>query len=266
MNVQPPHVKPRLRSVGFGFAIVLTITAVTGGGCSTAPGSLKLAPELRGVVPKPVSGQRNGNEVRGALAFGRWSATPTMHLDDERRSAHADILATSANEEVGFDAMHTAFEFDLRSNGAPPSATGAQCIVRGRSGTHTAYHGRTTDETSITLPGYPRIDCAFTGAQAGRLTVRPAFATQRDSGSAQFGEQLWEIRSVNNLDAQRTNFPLARFGYEFRAGGQAVAAVETWGAGRVWMDPGLTPQEEEQLSVAMAALLYYGSLLELDDI
>jgi hypothetical protein len=226
---------------------------------------LKLAPELGGVVPKPVSGQRNGNEVRGALAFGRWSATPTMHLDDERPSAHANILATSANEEVGLDAMHTAFEFDLRSNGAPPSASGAQCIVRGRSGTHTAYHGRTTDETSITLPGYPRIDCAFTGAQAGRLTVRPAFATQRDFGSAQFGEQLWEIRSVNNVEAQRMNFPLARFGYEIRAGGQVVAAVETWGAGRVWMDPGLTPHEEEQLSVAMTALLYYGSLLDLDD-
>ncbi|HEV7609539.1 MAG TPA: hypothetical protein VGO61_19540 [Steroidobacteraceae bacterium] len=256
MEADSPYEKPGLCSAYFRSAIVVALAAVAAVGCSTAPVSLKLAPELASVVAKPVSG-RSGNEVRGALAFDRWSAAVTMQ-------SHEDRLA-SANEELSVDARGTAFEFDLHSNGAPPSASRGQCIARGRSGTYTTYHGRTTDETSVTVPGYPRVDCEFAGAQAGRLTVRPTFVTQRDLGSAQFGEQLWEIRSVNNLDSQRTEFPLARFGYEIRAGGRVVAAVETWGAGRVWMDPGLGPQDEEELSVVMTALLYYGSLLEVDD-
>jgi hypothetical protein len=256
MDAHSPHGKPRPRAAA--------VAAVIVAGCATAPVSLKLAPELAGVMPKPVSG-RTGNEVRGALTFDRWSAAVTMHMSDDRGVAHGDALVTGANETVSVDARRDAFEFDLRSNGTARSATGAQCIAQGRFGTHTAYHARTTDETSVTLPGYPRIDCKFSGAQSGRLTVRPSFATQRDSGSAQFGEHLWEVRSVNNRDSQRTKFPLARFGYEFRTGGRVVAAVETWGAGRVWMDPGLQSQQEEELSVAMTALLYYGSLLELDD-
>ncbi|HEV7606637.1 MAG TPA: hypothetical protein VGO61_04835 [Steroidobacteraceae bacterium] len=264
MDANPPCAKPRLGSADFRSAIALILAAIAATGCSTAPVSMKLAPELAGIVPKPVSG-RSGNAVRDALAFDRWSAVVTMHVHDDRLAAHGDALVTSANEELSVDIKGTAFEFDLRANGAPPSSTAAQCIARGRFGAHNAYRGRTTEETSVTLPGYPRIDCEFAGAHSGRLTLRPTFVTQRDFGSAQFGEQLWEIRSVNNLDSQRTGFPLLRFGYEFRAGGRVVAAVETWGAGRVWIDAGLRPQDEEQLSVVMTALLYYGSLLEVDE-
>jgi hypothetical protein len=261
MDVNSPHPQRRLRSAGFRLTIVLAFAAA---GCSTTPVSMKLAPELAGIVPRPVVG-RSGNAVRDALAFDRWSAAVTLHRDDDRAAAHGDVLVTSANEEVSVDTQRTGFEFNLRSSGVAPSTIRGQCMAQGRFGSHTAHRGRTTDETSMTLPGYPRLDCAFSGAQSGRLTVRPTFVTQRDFGSAQFAEHLWEIRSVNNLASQRTEFPLARFGYEFRVGGRVVAAVETWGAGRVWMDPTLRPQDEEELSVAMTALLYYGSLLDLDD-
>ena len=264
MDAHPPHDPLRLRSAGFGFAIVLILATVAGGGCSTAPVSLKLAPELAGVVPTPVGG-RSGNGVRGKLAFDRWSAAATIRENDDRATSHGDFLGTSAKEEVSVDIKRTGFEFDLRSNGAVPSMTQGRCVAAGRYGTRTAHRGRTTDETSITLPGYPRLDCEFAGAQSGRLAVRPTFATQRDLGSVQFAGHLWGIRSVNNLESQRTGFPLTRFGYEFRDGGRVVAAVETWGPGRVWMDPTLQPQDQEELSVAMTALLYYGSLLEVED-
>jgi hypothetical protein len=243
---------------------LIIVLAIAAAGCSTTPVSLRLAPELAGVEPKPVMG-RSGNAIRDAVAFDRWSAAVTMHPYDGHPAAHGDVLATSSNEEVGVDVQGTGFEFDLRSNGVAPSTTRGQCVARGRFATHTAHHGRTTDETSVTLPGYPRLDCVFSGAQSGRLAVRPIFVTQRDIGSAQFAEHLWEVRSVNNLASQRTEFPLARFGYEFRVGGRVVAAVETWGAGRVWTDPTLRPQDQEELSVAMTALLYYASLLDLDE-
>jgi hypothetical protein len=251
-------------ALAFAVAFAVVFAAVVAVGCASAPVSLKLAPELEGVVPKPVSG-RSGNAVRDALTFDRWSAASTMHPDQDRFAAHGDVLPTGANDQLVVDSKGTAFEFELRSNGAPASITRAKCIERDRSATHTAYGERATDETTVTLPGYPRLDCEFAGARPGRLTVRPAFVTQRDSGSAQFGEQLWEIRSVNNVESQRTQIPLARFGYEVRIGGRVVAAVETFGAGRVWMDPKLPPQDADEVSVALTALLYYASLLDLDD-
>ena len=131
---------------------------------------------------------------------------------------------------------------------------------------------RVTDETVVTLPGYPRLDCKFAGLhdgskdEEGRLSLRPTFLTQRDSGLVRFGERLWNVQSVNNLATQRSSFPLGRFGYEVRRSGAVVAAVEVAGRGRVWFVPGLADDERRELAVTVAALLYYGVLLEQMDL
>ena len=70
---------------------------------------------------------------------------------------------------------------------------------------------------------------------------------------------------MNTHAKQRSNFPLTRFGYEIVLGERVVGAVETYGAGRVWMLPDLSREQQDQLSLLAASLLYYGHLLNLQD-
>jgi hypothetical protein len=229
-------------------------------GVAAAPLSMKLAPELGAVEPISVLG-RGASLWKGEIGFGGWQATLPAPFDSKSWTWEALMPESRSDEDLRVDAGTTAFQFELH---APEAAAddGAQCLAQGRFGVHTENRGRVTDETTVTLPGYPRIDCKFAGAGGGRMSLRPDFLTQRDSGLARFGDRLWNIQSVNNLASQRSSFPLARFGYEFRRGGEVVAAVEIAAKGRVWFSPNLTADEHRELASAVTALLYYGMLLE----
>jgi hypothetical protein len=170
-----------------------------------------------------------------------------------------------ANAELSVKAERASLEFEVLADAPANSPTSAGCLAQGRFASLTTYRVRTTDETSVTIPGYPRLDCEFTGARTGTLALRADFATQRDWGDARFGADHWLVRSVNTHATQHSNFPLTRFGYEIVLGERVVAAVETYGAGRVWMLPELSREQQEQLSTIVTALLYYGRLLELQD-
>jgi hypothetical protein len=120
-------------------------------------------------------------------------------------------------------------------------------------------------ETLVNVPGFPRIDCEFSGTRTGQLTVQPSWLSQRDSGTADFGARRWTVESVNEVESRHSNFPLPRFGYQFSSNGKVVAAVETSGAGRVWMAPSLDAAEQDEIAIVTAALLYYASQLEYED-
>ncbi|HUQ09024.1 MAG TPA: hypothetical protein VM146_01820 [Steroidobacteraceae bacterium] len=222
---------------------------------------MKLSPELMEVTAQPVRG-RTPDVWRGALAFADWRASTPASFDPRYWSWDVPLGEAHTDEELRVDVSKVGFTFDLDSAAA---SAASRCLAQGRFAVHTEFRGRVEDETSVTLPGYPRIDCKLSGASEGRLTLRPDFLTQRDSGLVRFGEHLWNVQSVNNLATQRSSFPLARFGYEFRSGGTVVAAVETAGKGRVWFSAGLAAQEREQLAAAMSALLYYATILEEQD-
>jgi hypothetical protein len=243
---------------------ITLVLATLAAGCTTAP-AMKLAPELAAVQPKPVSG-RAAFLGRGVLTFDRWSSTVPARLPNDHWLRVSNSVATGPGEDAGIDVDRAKLNFTVSSGaGAAAATTESKCIARGRFAKHVAYHGRTTDETAVNVPEYPRIDCEFTGAQAGQLTLRPSWLTQRDSGAADFGGRRWTVESVNNVESQRTDFPFARFGYEFSSNGKVVAAVETWGTGRVWIDPALAAAEQDELAVTTTALLYYASLLEYED-
>ena len=237
---------------------ITVMFALLAAGCTAAP-VMKLAPELAAVSPKPVSG-RAAFLGRGVLTFDRWSSTAPARLPNDRWRRSSNLIATGLNEVSGIEADRAALEFSVRSGGdaAPASTTQAKCVARGRFAKHVASNGRVTDETSVNIPGYPRIDCEFSGAQAGQFSLQPSWLSQRDSGTADFGEHRWTVESV-------ADSALARFGYQFSSNGKVVAAVETWGAGRVWIDPALGAAEQDELAAATTALLYYTSLLEYED-
>jgi len=231
------------------------------GGCVNADVAMKLAPELAAATALPVTGRNQWSP----LAFGSWHvAMPAPHRLNGWQIAGTPRFLP-ANAELSAKTERGSLEFEIVADVAPSRPTSAGCLVQGRFASLTTFHARSTDETSVTIPGYPRLDCAFTGARSGTLALRADFATQIDLGGASFGADRWLVRSVNTHAKQKSNFPLTRFGYEIVLGERVVAAVETYGAGRVWMLPELSSEQQEQLSAVAAALLYYGKLLDLQD-
>ena len=222
---------------------------------------MRLAPELATTTALPVTGRNSWNQ----LAFGGWNvAMPAPYRTDGWQIAGTPRFVP-ANSELSVNAERASLEFEIVADAPGSLTTSAGCLAQGRFASLTTFHARSTDETSVTIPGFPRLDCEFKGARPGTLSLRADFATQRDSGDARFGVDQWRVRSVNTHAGQRSNFPLTRFGYEIVLDNHVVAAVETYGSGRVWLLPDLTREQQERLSIVAAALLYYGRLLELQD-
>ena len=239
--------------------LVLATACLALGGCATAGVAMKLAPELTATTAMPVTGRNTWNQ----LVFGPWQVSmPAPYRMDGWQIAGTPRFIP-ANSELSVNAERASLEFEVAADAPGSHPTSAGCLAQGRFASLTTFHSRSTDETSVTIPGYPRLDCEFKGARVGTLTLRADFVTQRDSGDARFGADTWLVRSVNSHAKQRSNFPLARFGYEIVLGERVVAAVETYGDGRVWMLPDLSREQQEQVSTVAAALLYYGTLLDL---
>ena len=230
-------------------------------GCGTAQVAMKLAPELAATTALPVVGRNLKNQ----LAFGQWHVVMPAPYRVDGWQFSATPRFVPANAELSVKAERASLEFEVVADAPGSVAASAGCLAQGRFASYTTYHSRSTDETSVTIPGFPRLDCEFKGTRNGTLSLRPDFATQIDLGEARFGAERWLVRSVNTHANQHSNFPLTRFGYEIVHGEHVVAAVETFGAGRVWMLPELSREQQDQLSTVAAALLYYGTLLELQD-
>lgn len=232
------------------------------GGCALPNAAMRLAPELATTAALPVAGRNPGDQ----LAFGRWQVSMLAPYRADGWQIAGAPRFIPANAELSVKAEGASLEFEIRDVDAPASRPAtAGCLAQGRFASLTKFYARSEDETTLTIPGYPRLDCEFAGARAGTLTLRADFATQIDAGDAVFGADRWVVRSVNTHATQRSNFPLARFGYEIARGSQVVASVETIGAGRVWVLPELSREQQEQVSTLVAALLYYGRLLEQQD-
>ena len=246
-------------SLRSNLSLVLALLQV---GCATTP-HMKLAPELAAVTARPVT-NRGAVLGRGVLTFDRWTSRVPARLPNDHWLRVRNTVISGLDEQAGIEVDRALLDFSV-SSGADTSTTQSKCIARGRFARHSARNGRLTDETSVNVPGYPRFDCEFSGARTGVLAIQPSWLTQRDSGTAEFGGHRWTVESVNDVESQRTTVPLARFGYQLSSNGVVVAAVETFGAGRVWIDPALDSATQDEIAAVMTALLYYASLLEYED-
>ncbi len=236
----------------------LTITALSLlAGCAA---QMRLAPELATASEIAVVDRQHWTRP---MSFGRWNVAAPAAFTTRGWKIGLGGGPLPRNAELAMVGERASVQFDLGSQASAP--THGNCLAQGKFSTYTTYGKRTTDETSVTLPGFPRLDCEFKGALNGVMALRPEFATQRDSGVADINGRRWQVRSVNNLQGQKGSFPLARFGSEIVLDDRVVAAVETQGNGRIWMLPGLAPAQEDELSALMTAMLYFGTLLDLQD-
>jgi hypothetical protein len=229
-------------------------------GCAATVVQMRLAPDLHGVAPLSVQ-DRQMYAWSKSVKFGSWQVTTASAPESHLRS----MSIANPSKEVSKDRVRLAFELQVSADdsSARLSTTRVDCQALGRAAKLTRFAGRLADETEIATPGFPRIDCEFSGAVAGALKSRPVSVTQREHGTAQFGESAWQIQSVNQMSNQRGDLPLARFGYVGLLDGSVVAAVETVGPGRVWILPGLGRQQQDEWAAVASALLYYVTALEM---
>jgi hypothetical protein len=238
-------------------------------GCATVvPTHMQVPPELAGVQPQPVQGRNGSNHP---VSFGRWivSVPATFFAEGTsigRDAPLAEPVIVTFDTKVRLDKLVTKFQFVLDSRAASGNTSwSADCVAEQRDINHLQGNWEESDETELTQPGYPILDCRFTGPQLGRMGLHADFTTLRDSGTVRIPGADWDVRSINHGENERAYLALNRFGYELLQDGQVVAAVETFGDGRVWMQPGLSPQEEDAQAVVMTALLYYAEMLTMQE-
>lgn len=229
---------------------------------------MRFSPDLADIPPQPVEGRTGFSRN---LKFGRWTVTtPARFTTDEismgRDSSDAGGAKVGARVSVGKRVTRFQFALDSQLSG---SRWSADCASEQRFADRVVESGKFADETEVTQPGYPNLLCEIHGPQqaasTGTLSLSSDFTTQRDSGAARLGGVEWQVRSVNHSEKQSLKIPLMRFGYELLQRDRVVAAVETFGVGRVWMQPGLSALEEDAQATVAVALLYYAQMLALLD-
>ena len=244
--------------------LLFITTLISLSGCAVGSLQMKVAPDLATTAPTPVTGRSPEGWTR-EFQFASWRARLREAPIVWSASSSISVPPLPSNTElhVAFDRASVQYELLSDSRNA---ATTANCLAQGRFAGVTETRGRVTDTTEITLPGFPRVNCDFAGAQQGALALRANFPSQRDAGDAEINGHRWSIRSVNSLQSQSGNFPLARLGYEILTEGKVLAAVETWNIGQLWVSPNARPDQQEEISVIAAALLQYTSMLGAQEI
>lgn len=211
------------------------------------------APSLAGVAAMPVKG-RSPTAFDKRVRFGDWQVQTVSKFDQRGRAVGVSVESDRKRKAISLRGNVAEFELAVTRAGGTP--TQVSCETRIAAGDHEKSAGRRSDETSLTLPGYPRIDCTFGGALTGVLATQAAAVTLFETGHADLAGTHWQIRSVGKV---------VRLGYELLLGGSVVATVETASMGRVWLQPTLEVARQQEAAVLAGALLYSTAALELQD-
>jgi hypothetical protein len=103
-------------------------------------------------------------------------------------------------------------------------------------------------------PGYrPKLECKYHGISEGNLLLESQDGTR--NGSVAFGAPAWDIRAVYDDSGFLASSSLV--GYEIWSGATAIAAVETVGDGRIWIDPSLSKEDQQRVIGDAATLVLY---------
>ncbi|HEY7753827.1 MAG TPA: hypothetical protein VH856_08425 [Steroidobacteraceae bacterium] len=198
---------------------------------------MRIAPELERLAAVPVSGA-NPRKWNAPLAFGPWRSDV----------AYEGMKWDFALPLLGLTAGYSTQPYRVVvTAGTEPIQ--AECHARAAS---LSREGLTVDPAFGKLPAFA---CAFQGRGAGSLRLNPT-AMGQEGGTIDYGDTRWGLRSVHRF--QGSSIPSGPpLGYEVTGGDRVVAAVETINQGRVWMDPAVSPRDQERLAVAIMVLLLY---------
>lgn len=101
----------------------------------------------------------------------------------------------------------------------------------------------------------PELACMEAGPSGAPLwSVVLHNAREQEAGHVTFGEQRWQLVRAEAVTPMPRD---DRVGFILHDGGQASAAVELAGRGRVWMAPGLSGPDRHTAGAVAAALFAY---------
>ncbi len=222
-------------------AIRLAVTVaiiVAANACTVA--RMQVAPSLAPLAAVPVTGA-NPRRWNSQVSFGPW------RTDVAREGMRWDFALPLLGLTAGYSFQ--PYRVVVTAGGEPVQA---ECITRALS---LSRKGLSVDPA---FGNVPALACGFRGRGDGTLRLR-ATATHQEQGTIDFGDTRWTLRSVHRF--QGSSIPSGEaLGYEIEGGGAVIAAVETINQGRVWLDPAVSPRDQERLAVALMVLLLYDPL------
>lgn len=207
--------------------------------CQTA--QIQLAPDLAAVAPMSVQGA-NPRRWNAPISFGPWATV------EVREGLTWDF----GYRLLGIDASF-AFQPYRLAIGSGNRTVQAECITRA------AALSRKDLSVDPSFGRIPALACGFRGEGEGTLRLNTT-AMNQEQGEIAFGPSVWNVRSVHKFAG--SSLPSGEpLGYEISRDGRVIATVETINRGRVWMDPGLSQEEQGRLAAITAALLLYDPVM-----
>lgn len=198
---------------------------------------MQVAPALEPLAAVPVSGA-NPRKWNAPVSFGPWRSEVAYE------GMKWDFALPLLGITVGYSTQ--PYRVVATAGGNPIQA---ECHARAVA---LARKGLEVDPAFGNLPAFA---CGFQGRGSGTLRVH-ATAMGQETGTIDFGDTKWALRSVHRF--RGSSIPSGPpLGYEFEGGGRVVAAVEVINQGRVWIDPAVSPRDQERLAVAIMVLLLY---------
>lgn len=204
-------------------------------GCQ--PAQMRLAPALAGVTPLAVEGA-NPRVWNSDIAFGQWRTSQVRE----------GMTWSFGYRLLGIEARYGQQPYQLVLTSGTTQVQ-AECISRAM------MLSRNSLSVDAAFGKLPALSCGFTGAGEGTLRLHVT-ALNEETGEIAFGNERWSIRSVSSFAGSpiRGTEPV---GFELFAQGEIIAAVETINAGRVWIAPHLTLQQQARLAASITVLLLY---------
>jgi hypothetical protein len=187
------------------------------------------APSLAGVAALPVKG-RSPTAFDKRVRFGDWQVQTVSKFDQRGRAVGVSVESDRKRKAISLRGNVAEFELAVTRAGGTP--TQVSCETRIAAGDHEKSAGRRSDETSLTLPGYPRIDCTFGGALTGVLATQAAAVTLFETGACGPGRHALAdpLRRQGGAPGLRAAAGRKRGGYgRDRKHGTRVAAADAGG-------------------------------------
>jgi hypothetical protein len=214
---------------------LLTAAAIALSACQVA--QMQVAPALSGLSAVPVAGA-NPRRWNSQVSFGPWRTE--LVREGMRWDFALSLLGLKASYSF------QPYRVVVSAGGEPLQA---ECITRAAS------LARRDLEVDPAFGNIPTLACGFRGRGDGTLRLRTT-AVNREEGTIDFGDTSWTLQSVHRFHGSSipSGPPL---GYEIMGAGQVLAAVETINQGRVWLNPAVSPRDQERLAAAIMVLLLF---------
>jgi hypothetical protein len=180
------------------------------------------------------------------LAFGSFTTRDTRA--GERWSWTAGLFDTSAGVRT------EPYRFVFVGEG------GAEWQVECRARTPILRHAHGDGGSTTFDLGPTRLGCGIQGTGDEVSTLALAGTGLDFAGGARFGDEDLAIEGLHvvpDREGRPRRIPPV-VGYEIRAGERVVGSVDLLGHGRVYLAPGLSPEQRDEVAMTAAVLLFFG--------